>query len=223
MATIGKGVLASLVLGVIAAAGTAHAQGAKNATDATKAAKAAVLQSLPFSDRQSFGDARRGFIAPLPDGGVIANAEGRAVWDMTVWDCLGEDAPAPETVNPSLWRQAQLHKISGLFQVTEEIYQVRGADLANITLIEGPEGIVVMDPLMNLETAQVALDLYFRHRPKRPIIAVIVTHSHIDHFGGTAAIEAAAADNLRIVAPDGFTEASVAENVLGGNLRCPRV
>ena len=164
MEKVSKGMFASLVLAVVTAAGASQAQDPKDATEATKAANAAVLQSLPFSDRQSFEDARRGFIAPLPNDGVIESAEGRPVWDMRVWDFIGNDDAVPATVNPSLWRQAQLLKISGLFQVTEEIYQVRGADLANVTFIEGPEGIVVMDPLMNTETAQAALDLYFeRH------------------------------------------------------------
>lgn len=196
-----------------------------DATVATKAANEAALKALNFADTQDFEDAKRGFIAPLPNGGVIKNAEGRTVWDLTTWDFVN-DGPAPETVHPSLWRQAQLLKISGLFKVVDGIYQVRGADLANVTFIEGDDGIIVMDPGMNFETAKAALDLYYAHRPKKPVVAVIITHSHIDHFGGVAAVaskEDVASGKVKIVAPEGFAKASIHENVLGGNLQSRRV
>ncbi|EFK11679.1 metallo-beta-lactamase domain protein [delta proteobacterium NaphS2] len=199
----------------------------KQATTVTKAHNAKLLKSLPFANKQDFKDAHRGFIAPLPDGGKIKNAKGDVIWDLSQWDFLGkEGSEAPDTVNPSLWRQAHLLRIGGLFKVTEGIYQVRSADLANVTFIEGPDGIIVMDPLMNNETAAVAKDLYFKHRPKRPIVAVIISHSHIDHFGGIEGVvskEEVKSGKVKVVAPEGFTQASVDEYILGGNLQSRRV
>ncbi|MCV5512812.1 MBL fold metallo-hydrolase, partial [Escherichia coli] len=98
------------------------------------------------------------------------------------------NAPAPETVNPSLWRQSQLNGISGLFKVTDRMYQVRGQDISNITFIEGDTGIIVIDPLVTPPSAKAALDLYFQNRPQKPIVAVIYTHSHTDHYGGVKGI-----------------------------------
>jgi len=215
---------------LLSASATALAQktdSTKPATKATQTANAAVHKALPFTNKQDFEDAHRGFIAPLPDGGKIKNAKGDVIWDLSQWDFLGEEgSSAPDTVNPSLWRQAHLLKISGLFKVTENIYQVRGADLANVTFIEGPDGLIVMDPLMNDETAAVAKALYFEHRPKRPIVAVIISHSHIDHFGGIAGVvseEDVKNGKIKVIAPEGFTQASVDENILGGNLQSRRV
>ena len=200
------------------------AESAKAASETTKAANAAMLKALPFDDQSTFEDAKRGFIAPLPNNGLVKDAKGNVVWDSSKWDFLGDEpSAAPETVNPSLWRQAQLLKISGLFQVTDEIYQVRGVDISNMTFIEGPDGIIIMDPLMTDETAQAAMDLYFQHRPKKDIVAIIVTHSHIDHFGGLGAATKAAVKDVKIVVPEGWVEASVAENIMGGNLQTRRV
>ena len=199
----------------------------KGATQTTKDFNAEILETLPFANKQDFEDANRGFIAPLPIDGVIFNENGDVIWNLSGWDFfIEEGSPAPDTVNPSLWRQAKLLKIGGLFKVTDGIYQVRGADLSNITFIEGPAGIIVMDPLMNVETAAVATELYFEHRPKKPIVAVIITHSHIDHFGGVGAVaskEDVESGKVKIIAPEGFTRASVEENILGGNLQSRRV
>jgi len=214
-------VLACAIATLIAAPQT-FAQ--NDATEITKQANAAVLKALPFDDTSSFADAKRGFIAPLLNNGLVKNAQGKVVWDSSKWNFLGDETtPAPDTVNPSLWRQAELLKIAGLFKVTDQIYQVRGQDLANMTFIEGPKGIIIMDTLMTDETAQAAMDLYFEHRPKRPIVAIIVTHSHIDHFGGLGAVQKAATKDVRIVVPEGWVDASVAENIMGGNLQTRRV
>jgi alkyl sulfatase BDS1-like metallo-beta-lactamase superfamily hydrolase len=127
---------------------------------------------------------------------------------------------APATVNPSLWRQMLLVNLTGLFKVDEHIYQVRNYDLSNITFIEGKSGLIVMDPLVSAEPARAALDLYFEHRPKKPVVAVIYSHSHIDHFGGVRGIVDEAdlkAGKVKIIAPLGFVENSIEENVMAGN------
>src|SRR5215510_7930953 len=143
----------------------------KDATPVTCAHQSSCASALPFGDTQDFRDVKRGFIASLPEV-EIKNAEGRIVWRLREYAFLNA-GDAPATVNPSLWRQAQLNMMSGLFQVTDRIYQVRGFDLSNMTIIEGQRGIIVIDPLISTETARAALDLYRGHRGKRPVTAVI--------------------------------------------------
>ena len=126
----------------------------------------------------------------------------------------------PATVNPSLWRQAQLNAVNGLFKVTERVYQVRGLDIANMTIIEGDSGLILIDPLLSSETAKAALELYLKNRPAKPVVAVIYSHSHSDHFGGAKGVmtaEDAASGKVKVIAPDGFMEHAVAENVIAGN------
>ncbi len=191
----------------------------KDATSATKAANQKLLSELPFSDRSDFDDAHRGFVAPLSDG-VIKGASGNAIWNPQQYAFIKEGSAAPGTVNPSLWRQAQLINISGLFQVTDGIYQVRNQDLSNMTIIEGKEGITVVDPLISAETAKVAIELYYANRGRKAVKAVIYTHSHIDHYGGVRGVVDAAdvaSGKVKIYAPEGFLEAAVAENVMAGN------
>lgn len=191
----------------------------KDATEATRQANAALLQELPFDDTADFENARRGFIASLP-GDVIQGESGNVIWNPSQYGFITEDAEAPDTVNPSLWRNAQLINISGLFEVTEGIYQVRNLDLSNMTIIEGTEGITVVDPLVSAETAKVGMDLYFANRGQKPVKAVIYTHSHVDHYGGVRGVvsdEDVASGATKIYAPDGFLEAAVAENVMAGN------
>jgi len=191
----------------------------KDATAATKAANQALLTTLPFSDKTDFDDANKGFIAPLPSA-LIKGQAGNLIWDPTKYDFIKQGSDAPGTVNPSLWRQSQLINISGLFEVTDGIYQVRNQDLSNMTIIEGTEGITVIDPLVSAETAKVALDLYYSKRGQKPVKAVIYTHSHVDHYGGVRGIvseDDVKAGKTKIYAPDGFMEAAVAENVFAGN------
>jgi alkyl sulfatase BDS1-like metallo-beta-lactamase superfamily hydrolase len=146
----------------------------KPATEATREANAAVLKALPFNNKQAFEDSARGFIAPLENDGVVKNVKGDIIWDLPKFDFLKGDKPAPDTVNPSLWRQAQIMQhYTGLFKVTDHIYQVRGLDITNITFIEGPDGLIVMDPLISAETAKAGLDLYRKHRGDKPVVAVI--------------------------------------------------
>ena len=189
-----------------------------DATDATRSANAKLLDMLPFSDRSDFDNAKRGLIAPLPAEAIRGEA-GNLIWDPQKYGFIAEGAAAPDTVNPSLWRQSQLINLSGLFEVTDGLYQVRNLDLSNMTIIEGAEGITVIDPLISAETAKVGLDLYFQHRGQKPVKAVIYTHSHVDHYGGVRGVidEAdVAAGKVRIYAPTGFLDAAVAENVMAG-------
>jgi alkyl sulfatase BDS1-like metallo-beta-lactamase superfamily hydrolase len=191
----------------------------KDATEATRQANDALLTQLPFDDTSDFDDAKRGLIAPLPSE-VIQGSSGNAIWNPQQYGFITEGAPTPATVNPSLWRQSQLINMSGLFEVTEGIYQVRNQDLSNMTIIEGAEGITIVDPLVSAETAKVALDLYREHRGDKPVKAVIYTHSHVDHYGGVRGIVDQAdveSGAVKIYAPDGFLEHAVAENVFAGN------
>jgi alkyl sulfatase BDS1-like metallo-beta-lactamase superfamily hydrolase len=190
----------------------------KDAEPATRAANDAFATTLPFSDRADFEDVKRGFIATLADG-AIPGVGGKPAWDTRPYAFLQSDT-VPATVNPSLWRQAQLNAVNGLFKVTERVYQVRGLDLANLTIIEGDSGLILIDPLLSNETARAALDLYLANRPARPVVAVIYSHSHIDHFGGAKGVisaEDAASGKVKVIGPDGFMEHAVAENVIAGN------
>jgi alkyl sulfatase BDS1-like metallo-beta-lactamase superfamily hydrolase len=201
---------------VSVASGSA-ARDPKDASAATRARHRAVLAALPFGDVQDFDDARRGFLATLPEV-EIRNAAGRVVWSLREYAFLaGEEAPP--TVNPSLWRQARLNMHHGLFQVTDRIYQVRGFDVSNMTLVEGDRGVVIIDPLISTECARAGLDLYFQHRPRRPVTAVIYSHSHVDHYGGVRGVVDEAdvrAGRVEIVAPARFMDEVVSENVLAG-------
>jgi linear primary-alkylsulfatase len=194
------------------------AQGLKPATPFTCAHNHSVLEALPFGDRTDFEDARRGFMATLPDV-EFRNADGRIIYSLKDYAFLAEEQ-APDTVNPSLWRQARLNMNHGLFQVTDRIYQVRGFDISNMTIIEGSRGIVVIDPLVSTEIARAGLDLYFQHRGRKPVTAVIYSHSHVDHFGGVRGVVDEAdvkAGNVAIIAPDRFMEEVTKENVLAGS------
>jgi alkyl sulfatase BDS1-like metallo-beta-lactamase superfamily hydrolase len=146
-----------------------------------------LLQELPFSDTTDFENAHKGFIAALP-AEVIKGDSGNLIWDPQKYAFIKEGVKAPDTVNPSLWRESQLINIRRLFQVTDGIYQVRDQDLSNMTIIDGKEGITVVDPLISQETAKAALDLYYQHRPKKPVRAVVYTRSHIDHYGGVRGV-----------------------------------
>jgi len=166
-----------------------------------------------LADRTDFDNANRGLVARL-EPAVVKGADGRVIYDADVFvrttagDC-------PDTVNPSLWRQSQLTAIHGLFEVTDGIYQIRGMDLSNMTLVEGDTGVLVIDPLISAEAAAAGLALYREHRSSRPVTAVIYTHSHIDHFGGVLGVVEADTD-VPILAPEGFLEHAVSENVYAG-------
>ena len=193
------------------------AEAPKDATPTTRAQNRAVLDALPFGDAQDFEDARRGFLGSLPEV-EIKNDKGRVVWSLKEYAFLTEEQ-APPTVNPSLWRQARLNMHHGLFLVTDRIYQIRGFDISNMTIIEGERGLIVIDPLISTEVARAGLDLYTAHRGRRPVTAVIYTHSHTDHYGGVRGVVDEAdvkAGAVEIIAPAGFMEEIVSENVLAG-------
>ncbi|MGW2226985.1 alkyl/aryl-sulfatase [Streptomyces formicae] len=164
-------------------------------------------------DGDDFADADKGFIAALTPG-VVKNAEGQVVWDADAYRFLKGDAP--KTADKSLWRQSQLVSKQGLYKVADRIYQVRGLDLSNMTLIEGDTGVIVIDPLISAETAAAALKLYRTHRGDRKVTALIYTHPHVDHFGGCRGVLPHRTDDVPILAPDGFMEHAVSENVYAG-------
>ncbi|AOW93680.1 alkyl sulfatase [Rhodococcus sp. WMMA185] len=166
-----------------------------------------------FSDTTDFEDSHRGFVDRL-DPCTITDDDGRIVWDMQEYSFLAGDCP--NTADPSLWRQSQLCAINGLYEVTEGIYQVRGFDISNMTIVEGDTGIVVIDPLISKETAAAGLALYRRNRGERPVTGVIYTHSHADHFGGVRGVLPDGHENVPILAPEGFLEHAVSENVYAG-------
>jgi alkyl sulfatase BDS1-like metallo-beta-lactamase superfamily hydrolase len=172
------------------------------------------------SDTGDFDDAARGFVAGLADP-VIRTASGTPVWDLSPYGFLDAET-APPTVNPSLWRMARLNRHAGLFEVTERVFQVRGLDLANMTIVESDTGIIVIDTLTTVEVAAAAMALYFAHRGTRPVRAVVYTHSHSDHFGGVHGVVPPGVVGVPIIAPDGFMEAVGGENVLPGNAMARR-
>ncbi|MBB1201628.1 MBL fold metallo-hydrolase [Enterobacteriaceae bacterium 89] len=191
----------------------------KEATDATIEANNALYQKLPFADHTDFENAHKGFIAPLPQA-MIKGQQGNLIWDPAKYAFIKEGEKAPDTVNPSLWRQSQLINIGGLFKVTDGVYQIRNLDLSNMTIIEGQNGITVVDPLLSEEPAKEGLELYFKNRGKKPVVAVVITHSHVDHYGGVRGVVDEAdvkSGKVKIYAPAGFMEAAVDENIMAGN------
>ncbi|ORA78608.1 MBL fold metallo-hydrolase [Mycobacterium malmoense] len=184
---------------------------------------AAVIESahrehaLPFHDTADFDNADRGFLAALSPC-VIRAADGRVVWDNDAYSFL--NGAAPTSVHPSLWRQSTLAAKQGLYEVVPGIYQVRGFDISNVTFVEGETGIIVIDPLISTEVAAAALALYRAHRGgDRPVVAVVYTHSHADHFGGVLGVTSQAdvdAGAVAVLAPEGFVEHAVQENVYAG-------
>ncbi len=176
----------------------------------------ALRARLPFHDRADFDDADRGFLGTLEDP-AIRGEDGDVVWDASTYDFLAGEAPA--SVNPSLWRQSILAAKHGLYEVVEGIYQVRGLDLAVMTMIESDSGVIVVDPLVSAETAAAALALYAAHRGERTVRAVLFTHSHVDHFGGVFGVttqEDVDAGRVEIIAPEGFVEHAASENLYAG-------
>lgn len=166
-------------------------------------------------------DANRGFVDKL-DPCIIKNQSGQVVWDNDIYKFLSGET-CPETVNPKLWRQSQLVSKQGLFKVTEGIYQIRGLDLSNMTVIEGKRGIVVVDALTSAECAEAALGLYYKNRGKRPVVGLVYTHSHGDHFGGAkSVISESQTGTIPILAPEGFLEHAVSENIYAGNAMARR-
>ena len=208
---------ATLLIGAALAAGTAFAQ-PKPATPATESANAAMRQTVAAFDKRDFEDATRGKLAELSDP-LIKTADGRVVWDTRAFDFIKGSAPA--SVNPSLWRLGQLNHAQGLFKVADGIYQIRGYDIAGMTLVEGATGWIVIDTMLSAPVSKAGLKLAMDTlKSTKPVVAVIYTHSHADHFGGVRGVVDEAdvrSGKVKIIAPDAFMEHAVAENVLAGN------
>jgi len=193
------------------------------ATEATKAANAEVAAELPIADQSDFENANRGLLAKIP-GDKILNEDGSVAWDSHQFDFI--TGAAPDTVNPSLWRQAKLNSVHGLFEVVPGIYQIRGYDLAQMTLIAGKTGWIIVDPLTTPAPAKAGLALANKTLGDRPVVAVIFTHSHGDHFGGIAGVaspEDVRSGKIQIIAPHGFLAESVGESVIAGTAMNRRV
>jgi alkyl sulfatase BDS1-like metallo-beta-lactamase superfamily hydrolase len=198
----------------------------KVASPSTVAHQQRVEASMDSSDASDFDDASRGLIAPGPR--QVEGRYGQALWDRDAYvfldDPVFEHSP-PNTVNPSLWRQGRLNNIAGLFEVTPSIFQVRGMDISNVTFIAGDSGWIVIDPLTSQETASAALSLVNEHLGRRPVHAVIYTHSHTDHFGGVYGIiseDDVTSGRVAVIAPAGFLDAAISENVLAGTVMIRR-
>ncbi len=182
----------------------------------TLQANQAISQKLNLNDLQDFKQANEGLIAKAPMEAIL-NSVGEVIWDSSAYRFIQGDAP--NSVNPSLWRQEKLNNIRGLFKISDGVYQVRGFDFANMSIIEGKSGWIIVDPLTAKETAQAALKFAQRHLGVKPIKAVILTHAHIDHFGGVLGIvspEEIKEQGIRVIAPEGFMEAATSENIIAG-------
>jgi alkyl sulfatase BDS1-like metallo-beta-lactamase superfamily hydrolase len=189
----------------------------KDASAPVVAQHAATLKALPFSDTRDFDDAARGFMGTL-EHAKVASPQGRVVWSLEPYGFLA-DEKSPPTVDPSLWRQSRLNMNHGLFEVVPGVYQIRGLDIANMTLIEGDTGVIVVDTLTSIEGARAAMQLYFDKRGRRPVAAVIFTHTHTDHWGGARGVlddDTLASGRVPIIAPNLFMEHAVSENIIAG-------
>jgi len=191
----------------------------KAAEPATVTANHQALSQLPAEEGLEQAEAARGFIATLPAELIKAAPAGSPAGLLGEYGFLEADE-APHTVNPALWHHAKANRSHGLFKVVDRLYQVRGLDLSTMTIIEGDSGLIIVDPLTVNESSKAGLELYFKHRPQRPIHTVIYTHSHLDHFGGVKGVVSEAevqSGRVRIYAPNGFLDAVIKENVVIGN------
>jgi alkyl sulfatase BDS1-like metallo-beta-lactamase superfamily hydrolase len=186
------------------------------ASEATRAAQAKVAANLPAEGTRDGAFSTRGFLATRADP-VILNAAGKPVWNLDGYAFV--TGPAPDTVNPSLWRHMTHLKHHGLYQVAAGVWQVRGFDVSNMTIIRGATGWIVIDPLTSVEAAQAAMELVNATLGKRPVSAMIYSHSHGDHFGGARGVVDPAdvtAGRVTVIAPEGFMEEATSENVMAG-------
>ncbi|MGG2026548.1 alkyl sulfatase dimerization domain-containing protein [Gottfriedia sp. S16(2024)] len=181
-----------------------------------------IYSELNFNDKQDFNDAHKGFIAPLMQD-QLKNSKGAVIWDRNQYSIINEGT-APLTVNPSLWRQAQLLNTPGLYKVVDGVYQIRGQDVSVMTIVEGKTGLIILDTLSTIETAKAAMELYYEYRPKKLVSAIVISHSHADHFGGVKGIVQYAInpEKVPIIAPLNFSKEVVSENILLGNIMSRR-
>ena len=201
----------------------------KPATDYTAQINAQVYSQLDFEDRREAEFAARGLI-DAPETLELVDEKGKVVWSQTAYDFLDDYDQAPDTVNPSLWENTKNNHIYGLFEVTERVYQVRGYDLTNLTVIKGDTGWILFDPLMSVECSQAAMQLIEKNLGSYPIKAIIISHPHADHYGGILGVmkaedaadeglplgEQIASGKIPIIVPEGFSEHAVKENVYAG-------
>lgn len=216
--SLGTLCLASLMVFASTVNVFAENQKPKEATKHTVECNTKCMEHLDLTNKEDYEDASRGFIAGM-DQLIIKDKNGGEVWNLEQYSFL-KKTESPGTVNPSLWRQARLNMLHGLFKVTDRIYQCRGYDLSVISFIETDNGYIVIDPLISAEMARACLELLYKHVGKKPVVAVIYTHSHIDHYGGVKGVtsdEEVNSGKVKIIAPDGFMDAAVAENVMAGN------
>ena len=186
------------------------------ASEYTVASNQQFAENLNIDHQQDFEDARRGMVAAAPNESM-ATTKGVKIWDAAAYDFV--QGEPPDTVNPSLWRQAKLNNIRGLFKDEEGIYQLRGFDLANSTLIKSENGWILVDPLTTKETTKSAMAFAEQHLGEINLTGVIFTHSHVDHFGGVLELinsQQAAANNVPIIAPVGFMAEATSENIIAG-------
>ena len=189
----------------------------KDATSFTKEKNKKVYDYLDFTNKVDYENARKGFIATI-DSGIIRQDNGELAFSMKQFDFIKGDAPIE--ANPSFWRQSEINAINGLFKVTDDIYQVRGFDLANMTLIKGKTGWLIIDPLTVPATSKAAMELVKKELGDFPVKAILFSHAHVDHFGGVKGVvseEEVKSGKVQIVAPSGFSEHSISENVMAGN------
>lgn len=206
----------SLISWLLVACSDQPAQQPSEASSYTQKHNQTVSKTLPFKLQDDFEQSDRGFIATI-DPLIIKNDRGEVIWNTADYQFMS--GGAPDTVNPSLWRQAQLNNKHGLYQLADRIYQIRGFDLANMTIIEGDSGWIIIDPLTSKETAQVAMALINRELGERKVSAILFTHSHIDHFGGVHGIlspQELKEQNVQLIAPEGFMEEATSENIIAG-------
>ncbi len=195
---------------------------AKDATPATASANREGESSYPLEDRQDFEDARRDLVAPIPNGQVLS-AGGEVVFDLADYAYLSDDAPRPDTVDASLWRTSQVIHEGGLYKVVDRLYQVRNNDIANLTIVEGDDGLIIIDCATSVEAAAQGLALFREHVVDKPVAAVIYTHTHVDHYGGVKGVVDAddvASGKVPIIAPGtiaSFDKFAIGENVIAGN------
>jgi len=188
----------------------------KDANFHTIEANQAIYELLDFNDRQEFEFATRGLLA-APEQLEISDENGKVVWSLKAFDFV-VDTNAPGEANPSLWRHTQLNHIYGLFEVTDGIYQVRGYDMSSLTLIAGETGWIIFDPLISEECSRAALKLANDTLGERPVVGVVYSHPHVDHFGGVRGVisDEDIHRGVPIIAPYGFEQYAVSENVYVG-------
>ena len=231
--------LTAILLAMLLLASTAYAESltdelgltteAKPATAYTAEVNSAVYSMLDFADTSEYDNAVRGLI-DAPEVLELTDAEGNVIWSQAAYSFLDDYEQAPDTVNPSLWENTRNNHAYGLFEVCPGIYQVRGYDMANLTVIKGDTGWIVFDCTMCSETAQAAMQLIEKNLGSYPVKAVVISHSHADHFGGIGGVIAAedvadvslpieeqiASGKAPVIVPEGFAEHAISENIYAG-------